>query len=137
MVTFISVNRNMKVWGEKKIKALDGTEKNVGEKLASFAPHGSFTTDNEDLIKKLRAHGAYGKNGKGGFIEANLKKPSKSNVIQNIRSAGTAQVLDREEKLIRLGTLRAKLLKNDGSFRKDATEEEITELQEIQGELGV
>jgi hypothetical protein len=126
----------MKVWGSKIVRGTNGVEKNVGEKLASFAPYGRFITEDEQLIEKLKNHPSYG-TGKGKFIMVNTIPKPKGNVIQGVRSAATAPILDKEEKLIRLGTLRAKLLKNDGSFRKDASEEEINELQEIQKELGV
>ena len=137
MATFVSINTGMKVWGEKIVKGTNGVEKNVGERLADFSPLGTFVTDDEVIIEKLRKHGAYGRNRKGGFIEASLPKPPKSNAIQGIRSAGEQPIFDKDEKLIRLGTLRAKLLKNDGSFRKDASEEDKKELKELQGELGV
>ncbi len=123
----------MKVWGEK----LDSKGRNIGEKLASFAPYGSFTTEDEAIIEKLRAHGAFNKKGKAGFIEANTMPKSKGNVIQGTRSAGNSPILGKDEKLIRFGTLRASLLKNDGTPRKDASEEELEELKSIQDELGV
>jgi len=133
MATFVSVSNNMKVWGEK----LDDKGKNVGERLASFAPAGSFTTEDEVIIEKLRTHGAFNKKGKFGFIEASAIPKPKSNVIQGVRSAGTQPILGEKEKLIRLGILRATLLKNDGDFRKDASEEDKKELKELQEELGV
>ncbi len=123
----------MKVWGEK----LDAKGRNIGEKLASFAPFGSFSTDDGKLIAKLKANGAFNKKGKYGFIEANAIPRPKSNVIQGTRSAGNSPILGKDEKLIRLGTLRASLLKNDGTPRKDASQEELEELKSIQDELGV
>ena len=132
MATFVSVTKGLKVWGEKIVKG-----KNVGEKLADFAPVGSFTTEDEELIAKLRAHGACGKGKRYGFIEAGTMSKPKSNVIQGVRSAGNSPILGKDEKLIRLGVLRASLLKKDGAPRRDASEKELEELKEIQDELGV
>ena len=128
MVTFSSRKTALKIWGEKIVKG-----KNVGEMLASFAPFGKFTTDDEQLIAKLRDHGSYNKD----FAEMGKVVASKGNLIQGIRSSATQPILGEKEKLIRLGTLREKLLKNDGSYRKDAPEEEINELTKIQELLGV
>jgi hypothetical protein len=131
MAQFVSPSRKMQVWGEKMVG-----DKPVGELLASFEPYGRFITEDEELIEKLKNHGAYGV-GKGKFTMVNTVPKPKGNVIQGIRSAATAPILDKEEKLIRLGTLRAKLLRNDGSFRKDASDEDKEELRTIEQELGV
>jgi len=121
MVTFSSRRGKLKVWGE-----------NAGWNI-SFAPYGNFVTDDEQLIERLRDHGSYGKD----FVEAKMPTQPKDNLIQGIRSSGNRPVLGEREKLIRLGTLRTKLLKNDGEYRKDAPEEEITELETISQELAV
>ena len=128
MITFSSRKTSLKIWGEKIVKG-----KNVGEMLASFAPFGKFTTDDEQLIAKLRDHGSYNKD----FVELSKIVVPKGNLRQGIRSSATQPILGEKEKLIRLGTLREKLLKNDGSYRKDAPEEEINELTKIQELLGV
>ena len=135
MVIFSSRKTALKVWGEKIVKG-----KNAGEMLASFAPFGKFSTDDEQLIAKLRDHGSYNKD----FVElskiavsADRQVVPKGNLRQGIRSSATQPILGEKEKLIRLGTLREKLLKNDGSYRKDAPEEEINELTKIQELLGV
>lgn len=121
MATFSSPKRNLRVWGEN------------GKWNAAFEPYGSFITDDEELIERLRGHGSYGKD----FVEAKMPVEAKNNLIQGIRSAGNRPVLGEREKLIRLGTLRAKLLRNSGEYRKDAPEEEMKELDELKAELGV
>ena len=132
MALFVSPrNRKMKIWGDVTVN-----NKRTHVLLASFEPDGRFTTDDQELIEKLKNHSAYG-TGRNKFTMINTIPKPKGNVIQGIRSGGTQPVFDEKEKLIRLGALRAKLLKKDGSFRKDASEEEINELKSIQEELGV
>ncbi len=121
MATFISRNIKLRIWGEK------------GEWNASFAPVGTYKTNDEKIIGILRQHPGFNKN----FTEANMKPIKKGNIIQGIRSSGTQPVLDKDNKLLRVGELRARLLKNDGKPRLDASEELINELKELQGELGV
>ena len=135
MVIFSSRKTALKIWGEKIVKG-----KNVGEMLASFAPFGKFTTDDEQLIAKLRDHGSYNKD----FVElskiavsADRQVVPKGNLVQGIRSSALQPILGEKEKLVRLGTLQATLLKNDGSNRKDASEEQINELKMLREELGV
>ena len=135
MVTFSSRKTALKIWGEKIVKG-----KNAGEMLASFAPFGKFSTDDEQLIAKLRDHGSYNKD----FVElskiavsADRQAVPKGNLVQGIRSSALQPIPGEKEKLVRLGTLREKLLKNDRSYRKDATEEEIKELKTLQEQLGV
>ena len=136
MAVFVSPSRNLKIWDEKLVRGNDGIERNVGKKIAEFAPLGRFVTEDTELIEKLKANPSYGV-GKGKFIMIDTVPKPKGNVIQGVRSAGTAVVFDKQEKLIRLGELRARLLKKDGSFRKDASDEDINELKSIQEELGV
>ncbi len=121
MATFISRNIKLRIWGEK------------GAWDASFAPIGRYSTNDDKIIGVLREHPLFNKK----FAEANMPKMAKSNVIQGLRSAATQPVIDKDNKLLRVGELRAKLLKNDGAFRKDAPDDLINELKELQGELGV
>ena len=121
MATFISVNRNRKIWGEK------------GAWKISFAPLGSYTTEDEKMIERLRKHPLINK----GIVETGKIPKPKSNNIQGTRTAVTQSIPGKDEMLIRLGELRARLLRKDGSRRKDASDEDYAELLELQGELGV
>jgi hypothetical protein len=94
--------------------------------IAKFE-NGHFITPDLVLAEKLRIHPMYGKK----IHEKGSVKP-KANLIQGIRSAATQPILDRDNKLLRLGELRAKLLKKDGNVRKDAGEEEIKEMHELE-----
>ena len=120
MATFISRNINLRIWGDK------------GKWNAMFAPDGNFVTEDEEIISALREH----PNFKKTFTEAGTVK-AKGNIIQGTRSAATQPIRDKDAKLLRLGELRAKLLKMDGNPRLDASEELINEMKELQGELGV
>ena len=119
MATFISKNRAFKHSFDKQ--------------RIDFSPLGSYTTEDEKIIEVLRRHPYYNK----GFVETNAIPEPKGNTTQGIRTAATQGIIGKDEKLLRLGELRARLLKNDGSFRKDASDELIDELKELQGELGV
>lgn len=120
MATFVSRNLKRRIWGEN------------GKWNASFAPNGTFVTKDEKIISALREHSGLNRL----FTEAGKTK-AKDNIIQGIRSAATQPILDKDTKFMRLGELKARLLKNDGSPRLDASEDLINEMKELQGELGV
>ncbi len=89
--------------------------------------NGFFTTPDDVLAGKLRKHPMFGKK----IHEKGVVK-SQKNLIQGIRSAATQPVLDRDTKLLRLGEFRARLLKKDGTVRKDADEKEVQEMHELE-----
>ena len=117
--TFFSPMKGLRIWGEK------------AEWNAKFVL-GTYTTENQEIISALRNHKEYGRK----IVEKGLPK-IKDNIIQGTRTAGTQPVFDKDQKLVRLGKLRAELLKKDGSSRKDASEDQINELKQLEKELGV
>lgn len=85
-----------------------------------------FKTPDDALAGRLRKHPMF-----GNKIHERGAPAPKGNIIQGVRSAGEQPIFDAKEKYIRLGELRNKLLKKDGSFRKDADQKEVEELQEL------
>ena len=121
MFIFTSPHRKFAVYGQ-----------GYKAKFTPIGAIGSFQTEDEQLVEKLRTHPDYGRR----FVENALPKKVESNIITDIRSAATRPVLS-DDKLIRFGELKAKLLKQDGSFRKDASSEEQEEYINLKQELGV
>ena len=112
----------------------------IPEYMVKFEPMGAagnFSTNDEDLVIKLRSHPEFGKR----FVELGLKPKQKSNVVEGIRSSASHPELGEKEtdpqKLIEFGKLQATLLKNDGTYRKDASEENKLKYEALKQELGV
>lgn len=134
MYTFTSVNRRYSIYGQPK---LEGKEK-VPEYIVNFTPigsMGSFITDDEELAQKLRSHPSFGKR----FMEIGVQAKENPNLVQGLRSSETKPELGKEpvdpQKFITFGALQATLLKKDGSYRRDASEEQIKQYEELKKEL--
>ena len=132
MYSFTSVNNKFTIIG-KPIN-------DEPEYIVNFSPVGSmgrFTTNDEELAVKLREHPEFGKR----FMEIGLNAQENPKVVKGIRSSETrpelGQVAQDPQKLIELGMLRATLLKKDGSYRKDASEEDQLKYETLKKELGV
>ena len=130
MYTFTSVNSGYATYG----KPVNGEP----EYMVNFTPIGRigrFSTDDEELAKKLREHPDFGKK----FMEISISAPENPKIVQGIRSSSTTPELGKEqissERLIRFGALQATLLKKDGSYRKDAEPELIQEYEQLKSEL--
>lgn len=146
MFIFTSIAPGYRTFG-KPVKS--DTNKLVPEYDVRFVRNGAsgqFSTDDEELAKKLREHPQYGK----AFVETNIPVPQKDNVVVGIRSSISHPDISGEtvkeevkeeikidtQKYIRYGVLQNKLLKNDLTYRKDASPEEITEYENLKKELG-
>ena len=131
MYTFTSVNNRFTILGKPQG---DGLEYKV-----NFQPIGSmgrFTTDDEELAKKLREHPSFGKR----FMEIGVEVKENPHIVQGIRCSETHPELGQEkfdpQMLIEFGKLQATLLKADGTYRKDASEENKLKYEELKKELG-
>ena len=136
MYTFTSVNNKFSIFGKPE---LVGKEM-IPEYMVHFSPIGTmgkFSTEDEELAQKLRAHPSFGKR----FMEIGVSAPENPNIVAGLRSSETKPELGQEpanpEKLIAFGGLQATLLKKDGTYRKDCTEEQIKIYEELKKELGV
>ncbi len=135
MYTFTSVNNKCTLFG----KPIGVGKDQVLEYQVDFRPVGSmgtFTTDDEELAKKLRERPEFGRR----FMEIGVKAPENPNIVDGIRSSETSARLGRTEydpkKYIEFGVLQATLLKSDGTYRKDASEENKLKYEALQQELG-
>lgn len=131
MYTFTSVYKKYGIFGQP---VGSGVEYEV-----HFTPNGSvgiFTTDNQSLAEKLRNHPEFGKK----FVELGVKSQP-SNINSEVRSSESHPELGKEQidpkKFIEFGKLQATLLKNDGSYRKDATEDQINKYEKLKLELEI
>src|SRR5574343_396026 len=136
MYTFTSVNNRFSIFGKPE---LVGKEM-IPEYMVNFSPIGTmgrFSTDDEELAQKLRTHPSFGKR----FMEIGVTVKENPNTVAGIRSSETKPELGKEpidsQKLIEFGGLQATLLKKDGTFRKDCSEEQIKQYEELKKELGV
>ena len=115
-------------------------EKNIPEFIIRFEPSGAtgmYATEDENVIAKLRKHSDFGRK----FMEIGLKFNQPSNIVEGTRSSESHPVLgDKKfepQKLIEFGKLQGTLLKSDGSYRKDASQENIEKYELLKVELGV
>lgn len=111
----------------------------VPEYTVKFEPIGSmgrFSTNDETLAEKLRQHPSFGKR----FMEIGVQSQENPNIVKGLRSSETRPELGKEpidtQKLIEFGRLQATLLKKDGTFRKDASEEDKIKYETIKKEIG-
>lgn len=132
MYTFTSVNNRYMIFGHP----IDG----VPEYTVKFEPIGSmgrFSTLDKELAEKLRNHPSFGKR----FMEIGAIAKENPNIVKGLRSSETRPELGIEpvdtQKLIEFGRLQATLLKKDGTFRKDASEEDRIKFETIKKELEV
>ena len=133
MATFTSVNKRFTIIG----KPVGG----IPEYIVKFDPmgaSGNFSTIDEDLTTKLRSHPEFGKR----FVELGNKPKQESNIVAGIRSSANQPELGETkesdpQRLIEFGRLQATLLKNDGTYRKDASEENKSKYELLKQELGV
>lgn len=97
---------------------------------------GRFTTQDEELAKKLREHPSFGKR----FMEIGVSAKENPNIVSGIRSSETKTELGKEpidpQKFIEFGRLQATLLKTNGEYRKDASEEDKLKYEQLKSELG-
>lgn len=131
MYTFTSVNNGYMIIGKPD-------EKGEPEYMVEFSKAGStgsYITKDEELVKKLRGHPDFGKR----FMEIGLNARENPNIVQGLRSSATSTESGKEpldpEKLIKFGMLQATLLKKDGSYRKDASEEDKSKYEQLKKEL--
>jgi hypothetical protein len=132
MYTFTSVNNGYMIIG----KPVNG-EPEYMVQFSKVGSSGSYTTNDEELAKKLREHPDFGKR----FMEIGLTSKENPQIVQGLRSSATAVELGKEpldsQKLIQLGVYQATLLKKDGSYRKDASQEDVEKYELLKKELGV
>lgn len=144
MFTFTSVSPGYRIFGEpvKSPKTGEITPEYDAKFIRSGAV-GRFTTDNESIVEKLRKHPDFNKR----FVEVALPGAANSNVVSGIRSSASHPEIQEVKsevkpevkvdfpKYIRFGVLQNKLLKNDQTYRKDASPEEIAEFELLKKEL--
>lgn len=125
----------------KPIVETKGTplHKGTPEYIVKFEPNGAsgnFSTNDEELAKRLREHPEFGKR----FVELGAVPKQESNIVSGIRSSLSHPELGEKkefdpQKLIEFGKLQATLLKNDGTYRKDASEENKQRYELLKKEL--
>ncbi|RMG43485.1 MAG: hypothetical protein D6732_00045 [Methanobacteriota archaeon] len=124
--------------------------------VAKFRPggnFGTFATDDEEKIAKLKAHPLFNKafkvweKGKPPKFDSPVNHGvilSQNDLPDNVRAMVEEKLKQPEpvevpqpdvEKYVRFGELKAKLLRKDGSYRGDAKDEEITEYEKLKEEL--
>ena len=131
---FTSVNNKYSIYGSPKLEG----KQLVPEYIVNFNPIGTmgrFQTEDEELASKLRSHPDFGKR----FMEIGITAKENPSIVVGLRSSETKPELGKEpidpQKLIEFGGLQATLLKKDGSYRKDASEEQIKQYEQLKKEL--
>ncbi len=113
--------------------------------LAKFEPRadfGVFITDDPKIIKAIKETPEFNKivkiwEGKGQpqFERKNIHHGVISTVDDVPEEVMEQLKKQNANKFIRFGELKAKLLKKDGSYRGDASEEEIAEYEQLKKEI--
>jgi len=89
---------------------------------------GIFSTDNPELIEELESLDEFNSQKVGGFFRKSGTPVSQSNVVAGTRGGGTAEQVGMKDALRTVfkeyEDLKAEIVKADGDFRKDATEEQ-------------
>ena len=74
-------------------------------------------------------------------MEIGINAKENPKIVTGIRSSETKTELGKEpidpQKLIEFGKLQATLLKKDGTYRKDASEEQIKQYEPLKTELEI
>jgi len=109
-----------------------------GKTLAKFhkmgAEHGIFETDSEEVVERLREHKLNGTAFNEWTGEGKPTFKNNGNIGQGAITSGGNKA--QFSKYKELGKLEAKLLKTDGSYRADATNEDIEKFENLKKELG-
>lgn len=94
----------------------------------------TFVTSDKQLAEKIRELPEFGKD-----IFEGAAAVKQSNVVQGARSSFNHPDIPESSKedYIRLGFLQGKILNGDGTFRKNASEEEVNEFKTLKTKLGV
>ena len=135
MFTFTSVARNRRIFGKPVLVGKEMIPE-YDVKFTSMGNGGRFTTSDEKIAESLRKHPEFGRT----FVEIGLRNiPATSNIVSGIRSSANqpelGQVKPDSQKYIQFGVLQATLLKQDGTYRKDASEEQINKYEQLKQEL--
>lgn len=112
----------------------------VVDPISGATRKGIFITDNAKQIKELEAFPDF----KHGFIKVD-KMPTTTNTDGNIITGVHTGVREEFQKLSselnskfkRYYELKGKLINKNGSLAKDASEEELTELENLEKELNI
>lgn len=122
--------------------------------LAKFEPRGDFgifITSDPKIVEALKKTPEFGKvikiwEGKGmpHFTRKNIHHgviTSVNDIPSELRERLKEEIKDEEvkietDKYVRYGELKARVLRKDGSYRGDATAEEIAEYEKLKEEIG-
>lgn len=118
---FISPNKGLRIYNEKGL-------------LAQFT-NGIFRTDDSGKIEELTNYPEFGKR----YVSADsLPNNNRNNVVQGIRSSGSAvtptssvDAVDKDEIFNELVKITLRCMKSDGTYRTNAKEEDINRLNEL------
>ena len=144
-INFISKYKRYQIWVDDK-------------KLAQFEDmgggYGAFSTDDDELVNKLKKLPMHGKEfhslegakfpkfyslftrvGAQTTVKDNTEK-IKANLKAEIELETAKKFAEMKMKVKRLGELEGKWKKKDGEFRADAPEEEISEYNKLKSEIG-
>lgn len=98
---------------------------------------GVYETEDKKTIEFLRNHKDFNKQTKGGFAEykSGLIDYGTKEVVKGVRAGATATEIGLKEKVQRYEELKEKIVKVNGDFRKDASDEQIAEYKALEQEI--
>jgi len=109
----------------------------IGRKIIKFRPEGAagvFETDDEKIIKALESNPHFNKDNQGGFFKGSVHS-SQTNVVHGTRGALMHEPKEDKNELINLfkeyEKLKAEVLKVNGEFKTDVTDELKAKFNEL------
>jgi len=113
----------------------------IGDEILKFKDAGGigvFETEDKELIEKLKKHPDNKIKGVGSFFASPVSgSGKKSHIIEGARGSRTEEVADLKALFKKYDALKGEIVKVDGGFRADATEEQKVEYAKLKAEIGL
>jgi len=112
----------------------------IGDEILKFRDMGGvgvFETEDKELIGKLKEHPDNKIKGVGSFFASPISGGKKSHIIEGARGSRTEEVTDLKALFKKYDALKDEIVKVDGDFRADATEEQKAEYIKLKAEIGL
>jgi len=112
----------------------------IGDEILKFRDMGGvgvFETEDKELIGKLKEHPGNKIKGVGSFFASPINGGKKSHIIEGARGSRTEEVTDLKALFKKYDALKDEIVKVDGDFRADATEEQKAEYIKLKAEIGL
>lgn len=149
---FVSKYARFSIWGAPD---KEGNAKHLAQFEGTIGKRGTFSTNDPDIIDALKKSSLFNKD--FFLLEKDMPQFADEHIQKGAATSSNAQQLEAikknleaekqielerakseiGQKFMRFGQLKQMLLKNDGTYRADATDELKTEYEQLKNEIGV